>query len=431
MIRIPAAILLTLASMGIHAGAIESFTGQTPGGAFYRIDVPPGWSPADGLVIWNHGFDRNPIGPVETGDMGPLRDLQLAEGYAVAASSYSLIGWAVFQTVNDIRELLDVFERDVGVPDQLLMYGGSLGGLVTAQMLEEPGVNIVGALPICGALAGSRVWDGALDLRLVYDAVCNDVPGGAIPGGSTGLPEDSPLTDNELAAIVNACTGAVQPANTRSPEQQARLDTIVAVTNLPESFIASDMAFATLGLRDLIFAPEKLNGLIPTDNAGVLYNDITVDMDIERITAGNEARRALLDNFVPTGFIGDTKIISIHTDKDGLVLVENEQDYQQKVPADQFTLGIVVEDEPTHCGFTEAEAVAAWESLRGWVAGLPQPSAMDLQTTCDGLVAGQLADGPCRFDPAFMVPDLNGRVRLRSIGIVEGFEARGFDRVLD
>ncbi len=44
-----------------------------------------------------------------------------------------------------------------------------------------------------------------------------------------------------------------------------------------------------------------------------------------------------------------------------------------------------------------------------------QPTAQDLQTTCDLLVNGGLATGPCRYDPDFMVPDLNGRVRLRDV----------------
>jgi hypothetical protein len=59
-------------------------------GAFFRILVPDGIDPPvpwnGDLVIWNHGFSFTPIGPVT--DMGPLADLQIAQGYAVAASSY-------------------------------------------------------------------------------------------------------------------------------------------------------------------------------------------------------------------------------------------------------------------------------------------------------------------------------------------------------
>jgi hypothetical protein len=85
------------------------------------------------------------------------------------------------------------------------------------------------------------------------------------------------------------------------------------------------------------------------------------------------------------------------------------------VPPGNLTVGIVVEDVPSHCDFTQGEVVAAWELLRGWVAGLPQPTAADIQQTCEGLVAGGLATGPCRIDPEFMLPDLDGRVRPRDV----------------
>ncbi len=144
--------------------------GQAPGGSFYRIAVPDGWTPADGLVIWNHGFSLAPIGPDV--DLGPLADVQLDEGFAVAASSYSQSGWALFQTAQDNREMVDAFEAEFGTPGFIVLFGASLGGLVTAQGIEQGDLgNVIGAYPICGALGGSRLWDGALDLRLLYDCL--------------------------------------------------------------------------------------------------------------------------------------------------------------------------------------------------------------------------------------------------------------------
>src|SRR2546422_459761 len=66
--------------------------GTAQGGAFFKIVVPTAWN--GDLVIWNHGFSLSPVGPVA--DLGPLSALQLSEGYAVAASSYQQIGWALF-----------------------------------------------------------------------------------------------------------------------------------------------------------------------------------------------------------------------------------------------------------------------------------------------------------------------------------------------
>ena len=394
------------------AGAqITELTGQTAGGAYYKIQVPDGWQPADGLVIWNHGFSFNPPGPVE--DMGPLVDVQLGEGYAVAASSYSLSGWAVFETHLDNQQMVQAFEAEYGRPDQVLIYGASLGGIVTARDIEEGLIpNVVGALPICGAVGGSRIWDGAIDLRLVYDVLCSDVPGAAIPGGANGLDFPPTFDQNAVAGAVNACFGLLSVPDL---DQLARLGQFMAVTGLPAEFVITDMIFATLGLVDLVYDPRKLAGFPAFDNTNVDYGDGEINENIERVAPDQVTRKRFLGSYTPTGKVGGVKIVSIHTDKDGLVIVENQSEYASAVPARNLTTGIIVEDEPTHCGFTAAETVSAWESLRGWVAGLPQPTVQNIQDACNGIVAGGLAEGPCRYDPGFMVPDLNERVRLRDI----------------
>jgi hypothetical protein len=177
----------------------------TAGDAYFRIVVPTVWN--GDLVIYNHGFSLAPPAPVT--DLGPLAGLQLAEGYAVAASSYSQGGWALFETRDDVVALFNAFKANFGAPDRTLVTGASLGGLVTAQVLERAWLGRQdGSFPFCGALAGSRSWDAALDLRLVYDNVCKNVPGAAIPGGPTGLPAPGfpayPFSATDLALAVYA-----------------------------------------------------------------------------------------------------------------------------------------------------------------------------------------------------------------------------------
>lgn len=402
-----------LASLLVSPAAIaqSSFTGKA-GGAFYNIAVPETWNGT--LVIWNHGYSFDPS-LADPPSLGPLAGLQLAEGYAVAASSYSQSQWAVFRTTRDLQHLVNVFEEKVGTPDSIIISGGSLGGIVTADALENSNIgNVIGAYPICGVLAGSRVWDGALDVRLTYDAICGDVPGAAIPGGATGLPSQFyPLTEPGMATALHACTGFFAPAAFRTPDQQSRLDHLIASTQLPESFIPTVLGFGVFGIADLIHDRGKLNGRQGMGNVGVVYDDPDVNANIERVAVNPGAARRLADNYRPTGDIGDVKIVSIHTSKDGLVIVENEKEYQDVVNAENLTVAIVAEALPTHCGFTAAELTAGWESLRGWLAGLPQPSAASIQGTCQFLEGAGLAPGPCRIDPAFVIPDMDDRVKPR------------------
>ncbi len=406
------ALAMTLMLPALAVAQTE-LTGETAGGAHYKIVVPDGWEPEDGLVIWNHGFSLNPIGPVD--DLGPLFDLQLAEGYAVAASSYSLTGWAVFETHLDNQQMVQAFEDAFGTPDHVLIYGASLGGIVTARDVEAGLIpNVAGAMPICGAVAGSRVWDGGIDLRLLYDQICDAVPGAAIPGGANGLPfpPDPAFDENALGAALHACFGIL---GVPDAGQAARFGQLLALSGLPAEFIGTDMGFVTFGLADLVYDPRKLAGLPAFDNANVDYGDAGVNAGIERVIPDQATRKRLVNNYTPTGDVGDVKIVSIHTDKDGLVLVENQSEYAAAVPPGNLTTGIIVEDTPSHCGFTEAETVAAWETLRGWVAGAPQPTVQDLQNTCDFIAGTGQAAGPCRYEPAFVIPDLDDRVRLRDV----------------
>lgn len=389
--------------------------GTTQGGAFFKIVVPTAWN--GDLVIWNHGFSLSPVGPVA--DLGPLSALQLSEGYAVAASSYQQIGWALFHTKNDLQNMFGVFKANFGTPNRVLINGASLGGIVTDQADETANLgNVVGAYPICGVHGGSINWNGAIDLRLLYDLICSNTPAAAIPGGTTGLPAPGfpgfPFSTSQLAIAVNACMGVLVPPASRTPQQSANLSQFLSLTQLPQNFLLTDMGFALFGLSNVIFDPAKLNGRQGVGNATVNYDSGgPVDQQITRVAADPGAENRLSANYIASGNIGSTKVVSLHTDKDGLVIVENENFYASVVSPSDLTTAIAVETTPTHCGFTVAETVAGWESLRDWVAGGPQPTAQDIQNTCQVLVANSLATGPCRIDPNFVIPPLSNRIRPR------------------
>ncbi len=103
----------------------------------------------------------------------------------------------------------------------------------------------------------------------------------------------------------------------------------------------------------------------------------------------------------------------MHTDKDPVVIVENESVWAGVVPAVNLTTAVAVEAVPTHCGFTAAEAVAGWEMLRGWVSGGPQPSAASIHEACVLISANPATPGPCRIDPSYVVKNMDWRIRPR------------------
>jgi len=86
---------------------------------------------------------------------------------------------------------------------------------------------------------------------------------------------------------------------------------------------------------------------------------------------------------------------------------------KNKVDPANLTVAIIVEDTPSHCRFSDAEMVSAWESLRLWIDGNPQPSVSDIQDMCEDIETNNIAPGPCRYEPDFVIQNLDTRIRPR------------------
>lgn len=403
-----ALLLFALVASAATAQGTRELRGNTPSGASFVIAVPPGWAPGGPLVFVNHGFafdiDRDP-------DLGPLREVQLAEGYALAASGYRQRGWVLFTALDDNAELLQRFRSEFGDPGSIIAAGGSMGGLIALKQAEDARFpNLLGVYSLCPPASGAYSWDAALDLRLSYDAICRDVGGGELPRGSEPYPWaldladippdlsdlslDSPVT--RALVRVTQCTGLLLPPALRTSAQRGRLEALREVSGISsEDFLTLNLAYAIYALSDLVRSPDKLGNQSPFDTRGVIYGNTTVDNRVPRLAPIVLAAY----DFERSSSLGgrtSARVLSMHTSKDQLVVPGHQEVVRARYPVAQRVSLIALESEATHCRFNPAELLGGWESLRSWIAGGNTPTATDVQSRCTGLVSAA-TPGPCRL----------------------------------
>jgi hypothetical protein len=119
-----------------HAVTSGTFTG-TLNGAAYSVRVPAGWNGR--LLLYSHGYRQAAGGATSAQDApdATTATALLAQGYALAGSSYGTNGWAVNSGVASDVALLGWFRTHVGAPSRVYAWGESLGGLVTAMLAQK------------------------------------------------------------------------------------------------------------------------------------------------------------------------------------------------------------------------------------------------------------------------------------------------------
>ncbi len=346
-------------------------TGAGKAGGFFRYTIPDDW---DGdLVIINHGFDLNDkkIRPHHTcssnvnvtcdqdSDCGSgnfcnnisylgLDQLLLPMDKAVAASTYSKSGWAVFRSSKDIKDIIKAVKKDPVRGAELkrvIVTGFSLGGAVTGDATLK--LKIDGALPLCAAVGGGLpTWDVAQDVRLVYDWLCDDV------SAFTSAPDlgevNSASSGNDAIGVaikVDKCFGNIgliqcqlgtcsvsaaacgngyadcpmgetcvpEPGSCGSQQIQRR-DDFIALTNFTGFQgddaginLASAIGFATLGLGDFVRDPDRLGskriGLNDTLDYSVIGTDsgLADDFNAPRLCSLNSMITCTDDGDCPEG----------------------------------------------------------------------------------------------------------------------------------
>lgn len=410
------------------------------GGANYLIKVPSNWNGT--LVLYSHGyvFPGNPLTATDAGD--PLTEAALLQaGYALAGSSYSQNGWALQQAFHDQIALLNFFNETCGHPLRTIAWGHSLGGIITAGLVQLNPGRFVGALPMCGVLAGGvGTWNQALDSAFAFKVL---LAGNTVP--VVNLP---PLGSSALNTDFNNAEGILQNAQTTA-QGRARLALIAALGDVPGWFTTgspepASTDYATQEVNQFVweakidflfafFARAELEaraGGNPSWNTGVNYRDqlnnsadskevralyqqagLNLDKDLEALNASpriaaNPGAVEYLNKYI--SFDGDLNIpvLTMHTTGDGLVVNQDEQAYASVVGSagDSNLLRQVFVHRAGHCAFTPAETLTAFATLihrvnTGTWGDTINPGLMNTEATSLGSTLNPAPAAFINFEP--------------------------------
>ncbi len=387
------------------AGIADCYTGQDANGAYYAIAVPHQWN--GDLVVHAHG------GP-DLGDASdPARSTEdlgrwsvmVKEGYAWAGSSYRRGGYGVRMAVADTESVRRIFLQAFGTPGRALLHGQSWGGNVAAKAAETEPEAYDGVLMTSGVLGGgSRGYDYRVDLRVVYQYYCRNLPRPSEPQYPLwqGLRADSTLTSAGLRSRLQECTGYQSAPAERTAIQQRNLDDILAVTRLPERTLESHLRFSVFTFRDIV--ANRLDGRNPFSNRGVRYvgshDDNALNDGVERFRADPSAFRDLSWDSDLTGAT-TLPTLTVHAIGDPTAFVEHEAAYRatREGAGTDRDLVQTFTTEAEHSSLSDAEYAAAVQALATWSSTGHRPTPAAVAAACPA--ADATYGTGCFFDPGY------------------------------
>jgi pimeloyl-ACP methyl ester carboxylesterase len=398
---------------GVPEGA-RCLRGQDSALAHYLIVMPAQWSGV--LVVHAHGGPA--LGPPQATRAD--EDIQrwaitVREGHAWAGSVFRQGGFAVTTAAEDTERVRRIFVDHVAQPRRTLLHGQSWGAMVATRAAELYPKSWHGMLLTSGVVAGPATYDFRLDLRAIYQHLCNNHPRPDEPPYplAIGLPAGSPLTGAELASRADECLGVRKPAARRTPEQAQKIKTIVDVLKMPESSIVSHLNWGTFTLRDVV---SKNGGGNPFGNDGVRYqgsaDDTTLNAAVPRFKADATAAARFAADVDHSGRFA-LPVISSHGIGDATVFVEGQDTLRQRMTAAGHSERLVQTfvDSSEHSYWGDAHYPPLFQALLNWVEKGQKPTPAGIASRCQQLSATRPAD--CRFLPDYKPQPLASRVLPR------------------
>ncbi|HEU5158724.1 MAG TPA: hypothetical protein VFU43_17130 [Streptosporangiaceae bacterium] len=364
--------------------------------AAYDIEVPPRWNGE--LVMWAHGFRGNStVLTVDPPGFG-LRQRLLDQGYAWAASSYYANAYDVRAGVLSTSDLALLFRRLVRPPRRTMIAGVSMGGHIIGRSIEQfPGLY-AGALPMCGVLGDTALFDFFLDYNLVAQAVT----------GIRAFPPPADYLTNAVPRMQQAMgLDTLRPGGPDTANELGRQFRAIVINRSGGPRPGAEQAVAVW--KDFLFGlGTQATGSTLAENPGVLATNVgrryapnaPVDVNgmVQRVPpADPKARFTTRLTQVPR-ILGrpSVPVLSLHDLGDLFVPFSMEQVYRADV--NRHGRGRLVVQRAIraaqHCEFSPVEAGRAWDDLAAWVHRGVRPAGDDVTRP------GAPAFG-CRFsDPA-------------------------------
>ncbi|MFD9001449.1 hypothetical protein ACFV0T_10835 [Streptomyces sp. NPDC059582] len=405
-------------------GKATCYTGQDANGAYYAIGIPTAWNGS--LVVHAHGGPDLGEGSDPERSVGDLDRwaVMVEEGYAWAGSSYRRGGYGTRMAAADTENLRRLFVSRFGDPRRTYVHGQSWGGDVAAKVVEVYGGKhgrYDGALLTSGVLAGgSRGYDYRVDLRVVYQYYCQNLPRPTEPQYPLwqGLRPASTLTTAGLRARLEECTGYASAPQERTALQQRNLDDILAVTGIPERTLESHLRFSVFTFRDI--AHNRLGDRNPFSNAGVRYSgshdDGALNAGVERFSADPAAVRDLSYDSDLTGRVS-IPVLTMHAIDDPTAFVEHEAAYRATLRGAHRDGNLVqtFTREAEHSELSDSEYAASVSALNTWVRTGKKPTPRSIAASCEDF--DRTYGTGCFHAPDYRPSSYASRVRPRPGGL--------------
>ena len=370
-------------------------------GAAYRIEVPANWNGK--LVMYAHGYAGT--GAALNVSNPSIRRHLIQQGYAWAASSYTKNYYDVRAGVEDTNKLANNFNaitaaagRTLAAPSRIYITGHSMGGHITGAAIEAEAaataVNKVtyhGAVPMCGVMGDAELFNQFAAVQMSAQALA-------------GLPKYPSANWADISALVTSTLFASFPTQaapttpiTPTATGQKFVSVLQNITGGPRPLFSQGLLFGgsfvniwgSLGgdgtisgiLNESILDTTRYTYKIDGDDTG----STALNAAALKLTAVPHANRLRRDGlrWIPQ-INGEIKIpvVSIHTLGDLFVPFSMQQVYQRRVAEkgnSQWLVQRAIRG-ASHCDFTVAEQVEAFEAMVRWERDGIKPSGDDVVT---------------------------------------------------